>query len=155
MKRRIILGACIILLCITISGCLIACDTTPENVYELKLYDNDWKELAVNERGDYLSFYETQYDGTPKGFNAICYLNGEEFYRYDYLNYVKGTKMPIRIWFDLSSGIVDFPVKKGEYKICYEFYRGNENGVIYDTPIGMIKGSDLPIIEHRILIRIL
>lgn len=143
----------VILLCIAISGCLVACDKTPENVYELKLYDNDWKELAVNERGDYLSFYETQYDGTPKGFNAICFLNDEEFYRYDYLNYVKGTKMPIRIWF--GSENVDFPVKKGEYKICYEFYRGNENGVIYDTPIGMIKGSDLPVIEHRILIRIL
>lgn len=153
MKRRIILGACIILLCITISGCLLACDTTPENVYELKLYDNDWKELAVNERGDYIPYYETIYDGTPKGFNAICYLNGEEFYRYDYLNYVKGTKKPIMIWF--GSENVDFPVKKGEYKICYEFYRGNENGVIYDTPIGMIKGSDLPVLQHQITISII
>lgn len=153
MARKKILVACVILLCISIPWVLIACDKTPENVYELKLYDNDWKELAVNERGDYIPYYETEYDGTPKGFNAICFLNGEEFYRYDYLNYVKGTKMPIRIWF--GSENVDFPVKKGEYKICYEFYRGNENGVIYDTPIGMIKGSELPVIDHRITIRIL
>lgn len=75
MTRKKILVACVILLCISIPWILIACEKTPKNVYELKLYDNDWKELAVNERGDYLSFYETQYDGTPKGFNAICYLN--------------------------------------------------------------------------------
>lgn len=155
MTRKKILVVCVILLCISIPWGLIACDKTTENVYELKLYDNDWKELAVNERGDYIPYYETEYDGTPKGFNAICYLNGEEFYRYDYLNYVKGTKKPIMIWFDLSSGLVDFPVKKGDYRVYYEFYRGNENGVIYDTPIGMIEGSNLPVLQHQITISII
>lgn len=59
------------------------------------------------------------------------------------------------IWFDLSSGLVDFPVKKGDYRVYYEFYRGNENGVIYDTPIGMIEGSNLPVIQHQITISII
>lgn len=155
MTRKKILVVCVILLCISIPWVLIACDKTPVDVYELKLYDNDWKELSVNERGDYIPYYETKYDGTPKGFNAICYLNGEEFYRYDYINYVKGTKMPIRIWFDLSSGLVDFPVEKGDYRVYYEFYKGNNYGVTYDTPTGYIKGSDLPVLQHQITISII
>lgn len=88
MKKQykiMIAVAALLVLVIGTTVILVKCNAEPKPpVYELKLYDDNWEELEKNSSGNYLVRYKVAYDGTMKGFNAICYMDGKEFYRYVY-----------------------------------------------------------------------
>lgn len=109
---------------------LIACDKQPK--YEIKLYDENWQELEKYKNTANSSYkwdyYEFEYDGKPKAFNAIAYRNGEEFYRLYYTSYDINTKI---IAILSASKNTDYatvmsteklPVNRGEYYLKYDFY---------------------------------
>lgn len=128
-------------------------------VYELKLYDDNWEELEKNSSGNYLVRYKVAYDGTMKGFNAICYMDGKEFYRYVYRverdDYNR--PIPVKVWFQLGAGLNGFPVEKGEYVLYYEFNKSRK-GVLFDTPLGLINADDLPNnnqVHHQVTLEII
>lgn len=79
-----------------------------------------------------------------KGFNAICYMDGKKFYRYDYHYAEKYKRIPVKVSFRES--IYKFPTERGEYRITYSFNTGlgYVGELTFQTPLGEIKASDLP-----------
>lgn len=101
-----------------------ACEKKPN--IELKLYDKNWVELEKQSCYDYKKMNEFEYDGKPKGFNGILYMNGAVLIRYDYTgeynyaefglnfsyySYYEGTKN--HEYYSILPSIVE----KGEYSI--------------------------------------
>lgn len=87
-------------LCIALTGCI-------DPKFEIRLYDDDWQEIKSNDFGNGYKwdYYEFEYDGTPKGFNAIAYKNGKEIYRtYKTAYYYNVLVLHITIDYNNNSG---------------------------------------------------
>lgn len=133
MKKVIAKFVVILTLVLTIGSlCLLftACDKAPKvPVFEMKLYDDDWKELEKDSMGLYKDITKT-YDGERKLCNAIVYKDGEEFYRLDYKNdpyFYKDYVLEVTFkpnwsdWTYTAGGENGFPVKRGEYYLDFEY----------------------------------
>lgn len=149
IKKKTLYLICIVVLVIaaivTVTVLIVNYNARPKPpVYELKLYDDNWEELEKNSSGDYLVRYKVAYDGTMKGFNAICYMDGKEFFRYDYHYAEKYNRIPVSV--DFRESIYKFPTERGEYHVRYAFNTGlgYVGKLTFQTPLGEIKASDLP-----------
>ncbi len=118
-----------------ISLLFIGCDKEPK--YEIKLFDDEWNELEKNKDGKGYKWdvVEYEYDGKPKGFNAIAYRNGKEFYRMDYKTFDWENKIiqvlystPKMSGYYALTDAEKFPVEKGEYYLLYEFFSDPRTG---------------------------
>lgn len=124
---------------------MVKCNAEPKpTVYELKLYDDNWEELEKDSSGFYAIDYVVAYDGTMKGINAICYMDGKEFFRYDYHYAGEYKRIPVSV--DFKESIYKFPTERGEYHVRYAFNTGlgYVGELTFHTPLGEIKASDLP-----------
>lgn len=134
-------------LAMAVSGCK---KEPPKPVFEIRLYDDNWKELEKSEYwGRNYNEYkrcEFEYDGERRGFNAIAYKDGEEFARYTYKNKKPD---PLNI-FDVytqrtDDGYCGDAVNKGSWRERYSFDTFNMNvNTTFETPIGTIYATELP-----------
>lgn len=142
----LVLAIILIGLCFMFVGCK---KPAKEPVFEIKLYDDNWEEIPKSDSGyGYVVEFEVEYDGNPKGFNAKCFVDGEEFYSYDYLNPIPDhiAPNPLSIWFTHRTNIyeVGYPIERGQCHIHFEFDKF-KNNARYWTPSGRkISQEDLP-----------
>jgi len=137
----LILAILLIGLCFIFVGCE---KPAKEPVCEIKLYDDNWVELEKNVIGDYFAL-EVEYDGKPKGLNVKCFVDGEEFYIYDYLNPIPEhiAPNPLSIWFTHRTNIyeVGYPIERGQCNIHYKFDEFKKHAQ-YWTPSGRKISQD-------------
>lgn len=149
IKKKTLYLICIVVLVIaaivTVTVLIVNYNARPKPpVYELKLYDDNWEELEKDSSGNYLVRYKVAYDGTMKGINAICFMDGKEFFWYDYHYEEEYRGIPVNVIFRES--IYKFPTERGEYHIRYSFNIGMGYGgnLTFYTPLGAIHAPDLP-----------
>lgn len=139
MKRVRNVVVCILLMAMVCTLCVFFTGCEEKPLYEIKLYDDDWNELVKSDsgKGYKWDFYEFEYDGKPKGFNAIAYRKGKEFYRVEYKEYK--TNNAVKVFRRVEGGdyqgmttYEEFPTEVGVYYLGYKFFRAPEN--IYWNP---------------------
>ena len=137
----LVLAIILIGLCFMFVGCE---KPAKEPVFEIKLYDDNWEEIPKSDSGyGYVVEFEVEYDGNPKGFNAKCFVDGEEFYSYDYLNPIPEIIKPNPLCISIDS-TGSYPIKKGRYKMIYSFQIFSMHGTLYTESGKRINRSQLP-----------
>lgn len=150
IKRMVIPILLVVMLC-SIGLLFVGCEEEEkEPVFEIKLYDDNWVELEKRGREGYISITR-EYDGTPQGCNAKCFMDGEVFFTYEY----KLKKQPYDLPLDIMIKIVEGPgepneivskiVEKGKYDYQISFLVAFEPNHIYETEFGRgLCRKDLP-----------
>ena len=161
MRKKVATKVVILALVIMLIGlCFIfvGCEKpAKESVFEIKLYDDNWEEIPKSDSGyGYVVEFEVQYDGNPKGFNAKCFVDGEEFYSYDYLNPIPERIKPSPLSISIGS-TESYPIKKGRYKMIYSFRRIGKGAHTFHLESGkVINRSEFPSnVEHNIILIII
>ncbi len=146
MRKKVATIAEVMVLVILISGLFlifVGCDKTPiEPVFEIKLYDDNWEELPKRESGiGYESPYRVEYDGNQKGFNVKCFMDGEEFYTYEYLN--PDEKQTLSINVQCSDDKHSYLRERCKYTIKYSFNKFADNHIYYTKSGKSCRQKDL------------
>ena len=144
MKRVRNVVVCILLMAMVCTLCLFFTGCEEKPLYEIKLYDDDWNELVKRDNGNgYRSdYYEFEYDGEPKGFNAIAYRKGVEFYRLEYKKYkyndaVIVSRLVEGGTFQTMASYDEFPTEPEVYYLNYHFFKAPEKpntNAYFDEP---------------------
>ncbi len=161
MRKKVATIVEVMVLVILISGLFlifVGCDKTPvEPVFEIKLYDDNWEEIPKCDSGyGYVVEFEVEYDGNPKGFNAKCFVDGEEFYSYDYLNPIPESIKPNPLSISIDS-TGSYPTERGRYKMVFLFRTIGKGANTFYTESGKrIVRSELPRnLKHDIILNII
>ncbi len=155
-KKLSLILLLVIILSIGLIFTFVGCDKTPvEPVYEILLYDDNWVELEKNVVGNYVHEYVFEYDGQLKGFNAKCFIDGEEFYVYEHGNAKKPNPLSVYYSNAIDSLRNPFPREKGKYVISYEFDIFKQETYYYTQSGRRVRQSDLPEkIQHQMYVTI-